>query len=503
MATMTKSFKHDHHVSKRAAARTFTHFSASEVEGAPEGYVAHPKPLALHWGMPNAGFFPIDLIDVHLVEYPFQKLLALPRTNALVESLVPAADSNTVTIHKKEGPEYIDITRGLQYHHTVGHELLLKFTREFILRVHPPAYDDWKTIVTGGAGDGLNKVADAFLNPGDVILIEEFTFLPFLANVANVGGVLVPLRLNFDRSKELGLDVDYLLNLLANWEQLKPGFRFPKAIYTIPTGQNPTGVTQSLETRRQVYALAEKYDLLIVEDDPYGYLTLPKWHKPASTFKLQEFLEVDEYLAHHLTPLYLTLDHSGRVVRIETFLKLFAPGLRLGFIVAHRRVIDVIEQYANLVTRALSGTLQLIVQNVIAKKFGGVDGWIQWILKMRVTYAHRRDVLLAQIYESAAYKNGWIDVIDPLAGMFASVFINLPEGVDAQAKLRLLNFKFQAFGVGVVPGINMAVDKEFSSKNAAFYRVTFAPANDDLELVEAGRRLVGAVEEFFEKGLEY
>lgn len=506
---MTNSFKHENLISKRAGAREFTHFSSVVSEGAPEGFKPHPKPLALHWGMPNAGFFPVDSIDINLVEYPFQKSLAIPVTNASVESF--AVDTkkkdNTVSTPKvtDNKDKIIDITQGFQYGPVLGLPQLVKFTEDFINRVHKPAYEDWGTIITNGAGDGLNKAADALLDEGDVILIEEFTFTPFLKNVSNAGGIPIPIKLNLDKSlgKQLGLDVEYLTDLLSNWTKHYPGLRFPKAIYTIPTGQNPTGLTQPLAVRKQVYALAEEYDLAIIEDDPYGYLTLQPWAKPANIFKLNEFLEVDEYIANHITPSYLTIDTSGRVIRIETFSKLFAPGLRLGFIVAHKKIIDVIERYANVVTRSSLGVSQIIVNNVIEQKFGGVDGWLQWILKMRQTYSHRRDLLLNEFYESKAYKAGNIDVIDPQAGMFVSVFVKIPEEFEIEEKINLLSFKFQNYGVGVVLGLNMAIDKEFSRAKGNFFRLTFAPANNDAEIVEAAKRFISAIEDFYAKGLNY
>ncbi|CAH2350067.1 aromatic amino acid aminotransferase 2 [[Candida] railenensis] len=507
--TANNSFVHENLISKRASKRSNARTSSAATEDAPAGFEPHPKPLALHRGMPNAGFFPIDSIDVNLVEYPFQKSLSIPITNASVESFFPDEKSvsrtNTVTIKKVDDPEYVDISTALQYGSVAGIPQLLQFTQEFINRVHKPAFEDWDTVITSGAGDGLIKAANLLLDAGDVILVEEFTFTPFLENIEDVGGIPVPIKLNLDKDsgKELGLDVEYLSDLLANWETEKPGLPFPKALYVIPSGQNPIGTTQSIETRKKVYKLAEKYDFAIIEDDVYGYLTLRPFQKPASIFKLNDFLEVDDFIANHITPSYLTIDKSGRVIRIETFSKLFAPGLRLGFIVAHKRVTTVIKNYASDVTRSASGTSQLIVQNVIAKKFGGVDGWLQWILKLRITYSHRKDLLLNQIFESAAYKKGFLEVIDPTAGMFVSVFIKLAKGVDAQAKLKLLNYKFKNFGVGVIPGITRTVDKKFSEDRSNFYRLTFAPAEDDNEITEAGQRFVEAVEDFFEKGLEY
>ncbi|KAK6459347.1 aromatic amino acid aminotransferase II [Scheffersomyces xylosifermentans] len=510
-----------HLISKRAAARKTLHFTDGPTNDPPKGFKAHPNPLPLHWGMPNNGFFPIDSIDVNLVEYPFQKSLSIPVTNASLESLSltgsseggqtvtpplvgasTKANSIRITRHSDDKKKIIDIASGLQYSPVNGLAPLVQFTRDFIERTHKPAYEDWDTIITGGAGDGLNKAAEILLDPEDVILIEEFTFTPFLLNVEHAGGIPVPVKLDISEGSN-GIDLDYLTDLLENWEALKPGLRRPKALYTIATGQNPSGLTQSLEFRKKIYNLAVKYDFAIIEDDPYGYLTLPPYQKPQSYLKLGTFLTVEEYLKNHLTPSYLTIDTTARVIRIETFSKLFAPGLRLGFIVAHKKAIDAISKYAALVTRFPSGTSQLIVNNVIEKKFGGVDGWLQWILKMRVTYAHRRDVLLNAIFESEAYKNKYVDVIDPQAGMFVSFIVNFPEGTDIEEKIGLLVWKFAEFGVGVVPGINMAVEKKFSLDRANFFRLTYAPANTDEEIIEGGKRLTAAVQDFFDKGLEF
>lgn len=527
-----------HLISKRAAARTSSHFSAPDKTGAPADFEPHPNPLPLHWGMPNNGFFPIDSIDVNVVELPFQKALGLPVTNASLESLVPSltgatlgdggqsltppltslddllrkvkAGSNITKVHiprKSTNKDQIDLTQGLQYSEVEGIPQLRKFTKDFISRVHNPAYDDWDTIITNGAGDGLNKAVDALIDPGEVILIEEFTFTPFLLNVQNSGGIPVPVKLDLDSTpnKSNGINLEYLTELLENWDELKPELKGkkPKALYTIATGQNPTGFTQTLEFRKKVYALAEKHDFAIIEDDPYGYLALPPFRKPESFLKLDEFLTVDEFITNHLTPSYLTIDTTGRVIRVETFSKLFAPGLRLGFVVAHKKVIDAISNYANIVTRSSSGTSQTIVNNVIEQKFGGVDGWLNWVLKLREAYSHRRNVLLHSLYESDAYKKKQFDVIDPRAGMFVSILLNFPEDTDTIKKIKLLNWKFINYGVGVVQGINMAVDKEFSTPRANFYRLTYAPANSDEEITEAATRLTAAISDFFDKGLEY
>ncbi|ODV76986.1 aromatic amino acid aminotransferase II [Suhomyces tanzawaensis NRRL Y-17324] len=501
------------YISKHSLARLVGHFTQNDLSGAPEGFKPHPKPVYLSFGVPNSGFFPIESIHATVKDYPFEQNAGSSSvansngttngtTNGDHKSLKETNESFITTPAHTDDPKLIDIARGLQYSEVNGLTPLLNFTREFITRTHKPGYEDWSTILTSGASDGLLKAADVLLDPEDVILIEEVTFSPFLSSVKHFGGISVPVKLNIHNGSD-GIDLEYLLDLLENWETLKPNLRRPKALYTIATGQNPTALTQTLGFRKKVYALAEKYDFAIIEDDPYGYLTLKPYEKPAKEADLQNLPTVEDYLKNELTPSYVTLDTSGRVIRVETFSKLFAPGLRLGFIVAHKNVIDAISKYATLVTRSPSGAAQIVVNNTIQLKFGGLEGWLEWIVKMKATYSHRKNVLLQSIYESEAFEKKYVDVIDSKAGMFAVAKVNFPEGTDVPAKIRLLHFKFINYGVNVVPVVSMTVDKEFSKDKANFFRLSFAPASNDEELAEGGRRLASAIYDFFEKGLEY
>lgn len=510
--TIGEEFELEHLISKRANGRERIHFTTVDYSKQPKDFKPHDKPLHLSWGTPNDGFFPVNSIQVEIQDAPFESSLNFHHTNNSLEQLpkdLKKLDLNlekekkSVNIVKRgEDKNLIDIRQGFQYSMHSGMDQLNQFCKDFIERVHKPGYSEWTTTLSTGAGDGILKTMDAVLNPGDVVLMEEFTFVPSLMMIKECGATGVPIKLSVNSHSE-GLDLDYLTNLLENWETLKPGMNKPKALYTIPTGQNPTGLTQSVEFRKKVYALAEKYDFIIIEDDPYGYLTLPPFKKPDGVVKLDEFITVEEYLKDHVTPSYLTIDTKGRVLRIETFSKLFAPGLRIGFIVGHKRLIDVILRYAAVVTKFPSGVAQTLLQNVLYQKFGGVDGWIEWILKMRQVYIHKRNLLVNELTKSTIYEKGLIDIIDPKAGMFISVVLKFPEGTDVQEKIDLLNFKFASFGVGVVPGLNMAVDKEFSIERGSFFRLTFAPLNNDEEVVEASKRFVDAVEDFFAKGLEY
>lgn len=387
-------FKLDHLISERAARRSLSHFTSAPTEGRPEGFKPHPDTLTLGWGVPTDGFFPIDSIEVNLVDYPFQMSRNIPMTNASLECLsfnssnggtqsgtTYKMSSNSITIPRySDNDDTIDISSGLQYSNVPGMKQVAKFVKALVERVGEPKYEGWESIICTGAGDGINKATDAILDHNDVILIEEFSFTPILMSVHNCGAIAVPVKLNINNHSD-GIDIEYLTELLENWETLKPGLRRPKALYTIPTGQNPIGLTQTLETRKRIYSLAQKYDFFIIEDDPYGYLTLPPYHEDDRIIKLKDFPTVDEYLKNHLIPSYLTIDTEGRVIRLETFSKLFGPGLRLGFIVAHKRIIEVITNYAAIVTKFPSGVSQMIFNNVVQQKWVELKAGLPGLLR--------------------------------------------------------------------------------------------------------------------------
>lgn len=486
----------DHLISKRSVNRSYAHFSGGKDDIPPPNFKPHPKPMIISLGTPNKGFFPVKDVTVTLNEYPFQDTLFA--NEQMKESII----NIEAAYDKQEG--LIGAAQALEYGNVKGAPEFLSLINEFVEKVTKPAFSEWEIIATTGSGDGLHRVADAIVDEGDVVLMEEFTFTPFINAVKNCGGTAIPVKLSFGKTSA-DLDVEYLADLLENWDTLRPELkgRKPKAFYTIPTCQNPTGITQLVETRKRVYELASIHDFIIIEDDPYGYLTLPAVAKPDLANLKQYEIGLDDYLENHLYPSYLQFDTVGRVVRLDTFSKIFTPGTRLGWIVAHKNIIASIFKYTNIIIRAPSGVSQMLVVNIIKQKFGGIDGFLEWILKMRLAYTHRRNVLVSTLLESEAHQKGYLRVISAEAGMFASVGLNFPEGTDNIAKMKMLNFKFLEHGVSIVQGFRMAVDEEFSRKDCNFLRISFAPLDDDASLEEASKRIGSAVVEFFENGLEY
>lgn len=187
-------------------------------------------------------------------------------------------------------------------------------------------------------------------------------------------------------------------------------------------GHNPTGGVQSVERRREIYALCVKYDIIIIEDDPYWYLQFPsaaaseaasrgqpappaaEAHRPARSSGY-EFLD-------SLTPSYLSIDRQGRVIRLDTFSKTIAPGCRLGWITAQPALIERIARITETNTQQPSGFVQTMVAEAIMgpqqppaalsafwklpgvlerRAFTGwdVDGWVRWLAGLRGVYERR------------------------------------------------------------------------------------------------------------------
>ncbi|KAG7727436.1 hypothetical protein KL933_002370 [Ogataea haglerorum] len=472
------SYQHENLMSERAKARVTRHFWSSAK--LPEGEEPHPAPISLVGGMPNHDFFPVKSIRIGIAEKPFED--GYHEETAVAHE--PQPDSSFLVSQVASDPSEIDLKTGLQYGFTNGTKCLVDFTRDFVKKVWRPGYDEWSTMLTCGGSNGIDKVFDSFLSKGDSMLLEEFTFIPILNSLNNLGVHTVPVKLDFGPDKTFDFSAN-LKEVLENWDTLHPGKKKPKLLYTIPTGQNPLGVAQTTEHKKKILQLAEEHDFVILEDEPYAYLNFQKVSEtPRFDLTPEEFVD-------SLHGSYINLDTTGRVIRTETFSKVFAPGLRLGFLAGHKRVIQSCTQYSDLSSRAPSGISQILVNDTI-RHMGGLDGWLKWIIKVRNEYLVRKNAFVKALLDTEAAKKGYLKVMDPECGMFVSSIIdfgkeNLEKGTE------LLKARCAVNGVGVVYGGAMAVNYEFSKDRTNFVRMAICYTGSTDLLVEAAARLSKSV----------
>ena len=289
--------------------------------------------------------------------------------------------------------------QSLQYSTTEGYLPL----REMIAR-HTARYGIEVTadniLITSGSQQALDFIGRLFINHGDHIVVESPTYLGALQAWGAYGANYVAVR-----SDEHGMVVDELE------AALRAG---PKFIYVLPNFQNPSGTTLTLERRRQLVILADKYGVPIVEDDPYGQLRYSGEHLPS-------VVQLDgEYRGPNGGC------YSGNVIYLSTFSKLLAPGIRLAWMIAPAEVIRKLvmaKQAADLHT----ATFNQYVAYEVAKG-GFLDEHIQVI---RSTYRERRDVMLETMDEVWPSQARWTR---PEGGMF--LWGVLPEGMDSAEVLK-------------------------------------------------------------------
>lgn len=179
-------------------------------------------------------------------------------------------------------------------------------------------------------------------------------------------------------------------------------------------GQNPTSGVLSLQRRRDLYALCSKYDVIIIEDDPYWYLQFPsstaRLGKPEprslhpTSWKSSGYEFLDS-----LVPSYISVDTDGRVIRLDTFSKTVAPGCRLGWITAQPAIVDRILRITETSTQQPSGFVQSIVAEMMMGPAAGdkdpgkgpskdgrgwsMDGWVRWLEGLRGNYERRMNAM--------------------------------------------------------------------------------------------------------------
>jgi 2-aminoadipate transaminase len=331
-------------------------------------------------------------------------------------------------------------SQALQYSITEGYEPLREYIVEKMAQYGIQAALE-NVLITSGSQQALDLISKILINPGDLILTERPTYL----------GALQAWRAYQAEFESVPIDADGLITDQLE-EVLCSG---PKFMYILPNFQNPGGVTLSLERRRVLIDIADRYGIPIIEDDPYGELRFEGKHLPP-------LVVLD---AEKLNSRTMSENESGflrgNVIYLSTFSKTLAPGLRLGWIVAPTEVIQhciTAKQGMDLHT---SSFVQRIAYEVV--KDGFLKGHVG---RIRQVYHERRDIMLDAMARHFPPGLRWTR---PHSGLF--LWVTLPETVDAAVVLE----KAVANKVAFVPGTAFYPDG--GGRNT--FRLNFSNAQPD------------------------
>ncbi|KAJ7663242.1 pyridoxal phosphate-dependent transferase [Mycena polygramma] len=368
-----------------------------------------PGMISLLAGRPHASTFPFESITLNLKP----ALAGMPAPT-------DGADPFTITLENDE------LNEALQYGQTAGVGRLITWIEEFQTHVHKRVLDEsWSVTIGAGSQDLMYKACAALIDDGDFVLVETPVY-------AGVLGFLTPLPCTLieAHADAQGLNPTALEGILANWEITHPGKPYPKFLYTIPSGSNPTGASIPEERKVEVLKLAKKYNFLLLEDDAYAFLYYgPEGKQARSYFALEE--EVNR--------------ERGRVVRFDSFSKVLSSGMRLGWMTASPQLASAVNMVTSSTNLQPSSFSQVMAYSLLSR--WGPAGFLEHCTGVAAFYRERRDA-----FEKVArtHLEGLAEWSSPVAGMFLWVKPLVPASTDTTAPP--LTALLIAKGVLAVPG---------------------------------------------------
>jgi DNA-binding transcriptional MocR family regulator len=276
---------------------------------------------------------------------------------------------------------------------------LRAFVRAKLARDEGLSVDDDGLMLTVGASGGLDAICRLYTRPGDTVLVEAPSYHEALALIRDY-----PLRLAAVPIDDEGLIVEALAERLQGLS--RAGAR-PRLLYTIPTFQNPSGVTLCAARRPRLLELARRHDLLVVEDDVYRDLAFQK-NVPPSLYALD------------------AADRGQTVIRLGSFSKILAPGLRLGWLLAAPTHVARLAGSGLNMSGGGANPYAAFATAVFCQR-----GWLEpHVARLVAAYGRRRDVMLAALESTMPAGVRWTR---PGGGFF--IWLTLPEPLQAQEVL--------------------------------------------------------------------
>ena len=296
----------------------------------------------------------------------------------------------TKTVMAREG------AKALQYGATEGYksfvEELIKWEKEMTgIDIEPK-----NILVTTASQQALDLVGKLFIDPSDPVLVERPTYLGGLSAFNQYGAKFIGIKMDDD---DTGISIDFLEEKLKNLKAQEEHYKF---VYVVPDFQNPTGITISHDKRIRLIELSEKYNFLLIEDTPYREL---------------------RYEGDDVTPL-MKMDQSGNVLALHTMSKIFAPGLRLGWVIGNEKLIDKLitaKQAVDLCTPSFT--------QAITAEFMRRGDLLKNVKKIRIEYRKKRDIMLKAL-EDHMPKHPKIKWTKPEGGLF--LWVTFPEEINTE-----------------------------------------------------------------------
>ncbi|MCR5167179.1 MAG: PLP-dependent aminotransferase family protein [Oscillospiraceae bacterium] len=334
-----------------------------------------------------------------------------------------------------------DPVGALQYSVTEGYQPLRDAVKDMLASQHCFDSERDDLVITSGGQQASELACKVFLNEGDALICESPSFVGCMNAFRSYNAELVGIPLAED-----GMELDKLEDALKTHPKAK-------LIYVIANFQNPTGLCTSFEKRKAIYELARRYNVMILEDNPYGDIR----------FEGEDI------------PSIKSLDTDGRVIYAGSFSKVLAPGMRVGFVSAPREVINKI-----VVCKQCSD----VHTNILAQRIC-YDYLSEYDLKahleaIRPIYRRKCRLMLDCIKESFPE---CVSYTRPQGGLF--IWVTLPDGADM---LGFCKTAVEKYKVAVVPGTAFMTHE---SDPCCSFRLNYSTPTD--ENIEKGCRILGSL----------
>jgi aromatic amino acid aminotransferase I len=381
-------------------------------------------------GVPDTEYFPIESITVEYLQssaFPLNPKDAFPHAPPSVlgwianvftgkGSEAPTAQFVIPRRLQANDPSKFELRTALQYSPITGLSVAEKIIKDWVGRVHKPAYDNWTTLIDVGASSAWMTCISILLNPGDSFICDRYAYNAALAQARARGMVPVDVASDMD-----GLSACDLERVLAGWDSKARGCKRPRVIYTQGGIQNPTGILISAQRKKDIYDIAVRYDLIIVEDDPYYFQQASVRYGSSAPPKKQ----TDKEWLEGLVPSFIRFDYEGRVIRLDTFSKTVGPGGRLGYYTGSPIFLDKLAAYHQGFITFPSGLAQAIIGELLHRL--EPEGFTRWLRGLTAQYEMRRNWTIDALYKALDIKpkDSWSQTLTaypPATGQMSEKF---------------------------------------------------------------------------------